>query len=584
MLRFLNVSKSYGATPALTDVTFTIKDGEKVGLVGPNGAGKTTLLRLAVGGEDFEPDSGRVHRPHTIDVGYLPQDAGCRSNLPLWDEMMSAFPELNAVGIELRLVEEGMAEASTDELTDLIERQSDLLEDFERLGGYTVEAEIHQVLAGLGFTAEDHQKLALDFSGGWQMRIALAKLLIQRRGLLLLDEPTNHLDTAAIEWLKGYLVSHPASALIVSHDHAFLDAVTTRTIEIADTRAVDYRGNYSYFLAEREKRRKAQQASYDRYVKFIASQKESIERFKANAKRAAQARSRERALAKLPVVEPPAAGPDKLRLRFAERRAPANEVLVLENVRKSFDGQPVLDGINLRMTGADRVALIGPNGAGKSTILKIIAGLIPADGGVVSLGDNVVAGYFAQDQSQVLDETRTAIEELRHTVRTTDLGGREWSEEALRALLGRFRFSQDAAKKLIAGLSGGERSRLSLAKLLLRNVNLLLLDEPTNHLDIQTKESIEEAITSFGGAVLIASHDPYLLDRVVTRVGILESGRLELHTGTFADYRARMDDEIEEEFVEDYVVEEAGQTEAERALAAIDAELEVLNARRSDLS
>ena len=531
MLRVHEIRKAYGGDQVLDGITFEIGDRDKVALVGVNGAGKSTLLKI-VGGLML-PDGGLVKTQPGIEVSYLPQDAGIRGGRTLWEEMLSAFPELREAQVELEAVEAELATAyeDPDRLDRLVERQGDLLDRFDRLGGYRVEAEVAKVLAGLGFAPEDRDTPCERFSGGWQMRIALARLLVRKPGLLLLDEPTNHLDLAATEWLEGYLAEYPGMVLVVSHDRYFLDRVVTRAVEIEDGKAVDYRGNYSYFLTERERRRAEYAAAYERQQKWIKKQQAFINAFRANAARAAVVKSRQRALDKLERLAPPKSEAATISLRFAAGKPGPERVLTLDRIGKRYGGRAVLDDLSLEVQRGDRIALVGPNGVGKSTLLRVIAGLEAPDVGSVEPGRDVEVGYYAQDQSQTLDETRSVVEEvLAHAPEG-------WAEESVRALLARFLFRQDDVHKRIGALSGGEKSRLSLAKLLLRPRQLLLLDEPTNHLDVPSKDELEAALDQYAGAVIFASHDRFLLDRVATKVAELRDGRLAVHLGGWTRFR-----------------------------------------------
>ncbi|HEY3111158.1 MAG TPA: ABC-F family ATP-binding cassette domain-containing protein [Chloroflexota bacterium] len=559
MLRLTNVVKHFGDRVILNQVNFSLPASQKVALVGPNGVGKTTFMKVIAGQEPIESGVIRVDPNWTI--GFLPQDAGVRSNRPLWDEMFAAFPELSAVNAELKQVEEQMAAAEGDDLDELVERQAELYEEFERLGGYTVEADAHAVLNGLGFSQDDYQKRALAFSGGWQMRIALAKLLVRKPNLILLDEPTNHLDARATEWLEEYFQTYPGAAIIVSHDRHFLDRVISRTIELEGGQLIEYNGNYSYFEAEKKRRIQARQAAYLRQQKFIKRQQEFINRFRANARRASLVKSRERLLARMAREAPPPPEPEKMRLKFAEAHPMPAELVVAEDVSKAYDGRTILSGVNLRIIGGQRIALVGPNGAGKSTLLRTLAGVEEPTKGEVR---HARVGYFAQDQSQTLDESRTVIEEVLATAPDG------WGEERARGLLGRFQFSQANVRKLIGNLSGGERSRLSLAKLLLQPVHVLIMDEPTNHLDVRSRETLIGAMSEFKGAILFASHDTGLLEALATHVMEVGNGKVTLHTTDYAGFKERK--EAEEEEVE----------EDERVLA-LEEEIEKLQERREAL-
>jgi ATP-binding cassette, subfamily F, member 3 len=535
MLRIQNLKKSFGGHDVLQGVSLEIGDREKVALVGPNGAGKSTLLKIVAGLMPADEGTVKTQGEASRETSYLPQDAGVRNGRTLWSEMLSAFPELQQAQADLVAVETEIGEAAgagdDERLQELIDRQGGLLERFDQLGGYRVEAEVAKVLAGLGFQSDDRDKLTADFSGGWQMRIALARLLVRKPGLLLLDEPTNHLDLAACEWLEGYLAEYPGLILVVSHDRYFLDRVTSRTIELDGGVATDYRGNYSHYLVESARRRAEHKAAYERQQKYIARQQAFINATRANAARAALAKSRERALAKLERIPEPKPEAARITLKLAAGRRGPEQVLKAEGLHKAFDQQQVLRGVSLEINRGDRIALVGANGAGKSTLLKLIAGLETTDAGRITLGEEVAVGYYAQDQSQTLDETRSVVDEvLAHAPAG-------WGVESVRALLARFLFTQDDVFKLIGALSGGEKSRLSLAKLLLAPRQLLLLDEPTNHLDVPSKDAIEKALNDFPGAVIFSSHDRFLLDRVATRVAELEDGKLKLYHGGWSAYR-----------------------------------------------
>lgn len=539
MLRLTNVVKNFGDRAILNNVHFSLPAGQKVALVGPNGVGKTTLMKAIAGIDAI--DSGVIRIDPNWTLGFLPQDAGVRSNLPLWDEMFAAFPELVAVNVELREVEAKMATAEPNDLEKLIERQGDLYEEFERHGGYTVEADAHQVLNGLGFTQDDYQKRALTFSGGWQMRIALAKLLVRKPDLILLDEPTNHLDAKATAWLEEYFQSYPGAAIIVSHDRDFLDKVITRTIELDAGKLVEYNGNYTFFEVEKKRRMAAQLASYQRQQKFIKKQQEFIQRFRANARRASLVKSRERLLARMEREAPPPPEGEKIRLKFAEKHPLPAELIVAEDLTKAYDGREIVKNVDLRIIAGQHIGFVGPNGAGKSTLLRTLAGVEEPTSGQVR---RATVGYFAQDQSQTLDESRTVLEEVLANAPA------EWGEERARGLLGRFNFSQANVRKLIANLSGGERSRLSLAKLLLQPAHVLIMDEPTNHLDVRSRETLIEAMSGFKGAILFASHDTGLLEALATHVAEVGDGKVKLHTTDYAGFKEKKeaeDEEVEED-------------------------------------
>jgi ATP-binding cassette subfamily F protein 3 len=537
MLRVLNLKKAFGGHDVIKDVSFEIADRAKVALVGANGAGKSSLLKIVAG--VLQADEGTIRLQgelnQSAEIAYLPQDAGVHSGRSLWDELLSSFPELQQAQAELTGLESEIGDAATagddDLLQTLIDRQGELLERFDQLGGYAVEAEVAKVLAGLGFHSTDRDKRTEDFSGGWQMRIALAKMLVRKPGLLLLDEPTNHLDLAACEWLESYLADYPGLILVVSHDRYFLDRVTTRTIELDEGVATDYRGNYSHYLVDSARRRADQKAAYDRQQKYIARQTAFINATRANAARAAMAKSRERALAKLERLPEPRPEPARITLRLATGKRSPDRVLTADGVQKSFGDNAVLRDLSLSVDRGDRIALVGPNGAGKSTLLRLLAGLDSSDRGKIVLAEDTAVGYYAQDQSQTLDESRAVLDEvLAHAPSG-------WGVESVRGLLARFLFTQDDVFKLIGALSGGEKSRLSLAKLLLKPRQLLLLDEPTNHLDVPSKDELEKALNDYAGAVIFSSHDRFLLDRVATKVAELQDGKLRIYLGGWTAYR-----------------------------------------------
>jgi ATP-binding cassette, subfamily F, member 3 len=533
VLRLHGVSKSFGAEPVLEDVSCAVTGGERVALVGPNGAGKSTLLQIALG--TLAPDAGqRIPQPG-LTVGHLAQDAGVVGERALWDELLAAFPELTEVDAALHTVAEqlgGLPPAARDSLTGLVHRQGALHERFEQLDGYRVESQIATVLAGLGFREDQRRQPVQTFSGGWQMRIALAKLLVRPPDLLLLDEPTNHLDLAAVEWLEDYLRAFHGAAIIVSHDRYFLDRVVTRTLALERGSLVDYRGNYSYYLAERARRRQALAQAHARQQRALAGQQAFVERFRYSATRSSQAKSREHQLARLDRVAAPPPELDTIKLRFSDSPPSERTTVLATHLVKGYDGHVVLDGLDLTLERGQRLGLVGPNGAGKSTLLRILAGRERADAGSLTTGRGVVVGYHAQDQSEVLDTSRTVLEEMRQSL---PYG---WSEERLRTLLGRFLFTGDAVYKRIGMLSGGEKSRLSLARLLLVPCNLLLLDEPTNHLDVPSREVLEAALRAFAGTVIVASHDRYFLEQVIDRIGALEHGHLTVSLGGYSTWAA----------------------------------------------
>jgi ATP-binding cassette subfamily F protein 3 len=532
VLRLIEVSKSYGGQRVLEEVSLALGPGEKIALVGANGAGKSTLLRIIQGDEDA--DGGRVEVAGGWAIGYLPQDAGVSDERTLWDEMLQAHADLLAIQREVTEVERAMrAGPGEAELARLVDRQAELHARFEARGGYRVEAEIHKVLAGLGFRQDDLHKRTDQFSGGWRTRIALAKLLVRSPDVLLLDEPTNHLDLEATEWLEGYLRASNASAIVVSHDRYFLDRSISRTVELESAKLTEYSGNYSSYVAEKERRRQFQQAAFERQQRELKRQQVFIDRFRAKASKATQVKSREKQLAKIERVEAPRAAGPTIALRFPPARPSHREVVTLKSVAKAYGPSVVFAGVNLALERGERLALVGPNGAGKSTLLKLLAEVECPDVGSIDFGPGVHVGYYAQDQTEVLDTGRTALDEA-FTVAPAG-----WGEERIRTLLGRFCFTGDDVYKPVGVLSGGEKSRLAIAKLLLRPANLLLLDEPTNHLDLASREELERALKAFAGTVVMASHDRYFMDRLATKIGEVADGSLRVFLGNYTSYRER---------------------------------------------
>ena len=410
MLRLVDLAKSYGSRPILDDVSLTISSGEKIALVGANGVGKTTLLRIVFGEE--EADSGSVQLANGWIIGYLPQDAGIQDDLTLRDEMLAAHADLLALQHEAAEIEQALyGDLPEDDLGRLVDRHAEVLARFEARGGYRVEAEIHKILAGLGFGKDDLEKRTDHFSGGWRTRIALAKLLVRAPDLMLLDEPTNHLDLEATEWLEQYLKTSGASAIVVSHDRYFLDRMISRTVELERGKLIEFAGNYSYYLGEKERRFNAAQTAFERQQRELKRQQGFIDRFRAKATKATQVKSREKALAKIERVEAPRVESRGMAMRFPPARPSHREVVTLQDVVKRYGTQTVFDGLALMLERGERLALVGPNGSGKSTLLRMLADVEPPDRGTLLLGAGVTVGYYAQDQTEVLKVGRTVMEE-----------------------------------------------------------------------------------------------------------------------------------------------------------------------------
>ncbi len=531
MLQVTEIRKAFGASDILGGISFHVSPRDRIGLVAVNGAGKTTLLRIIAG--ELAPDAGVVAVLSSARVGYLSQEGQGTPGNTVRQELLGGRPDLVAVQDELTAVQVELAAIAPNDprMGDLIARYGLLQHRFDDLRGYDVESEIGIVLHGLGFSPEDAHRPVETFSGGWQMRIALGRLLIQRPDLLLLDEPTNHLDMATVEWLEEYLRNYPGALLIVSHDRYILDHVTTRTLELSGGALEEYAAAYSGFVIEKARRREGKAQAFERQQAYIARTQEWIDRFHAKATKASQARSREHMLERLERIDAPETGDRHIGLRFNAAERSGRVVLEAVGVTRRFGALTVLDQVNLTVGRGDRIALVGPNGAGKSTLIRLLAEVDAPEEGEIRRGHNVQAQYFAQHQAETLNPDRTVLEELVH--------GNDLGQGELRSLLGRFLFSGDDAFKRVGVLSGGERSRLAFAKMLLRPANLLLLDEPTNHLDIPSQEVLEQALLDYPGAIVLASHDRYLIDRIATKVVVVGSGGIQVHLGNYTEYRER---------------------------------------------
>ncbi|SRR5579883_432620 len=524
-----NLTKTYAGAPVLAGVSFAIEPGDKLGLVGRNGAGKTTVLRLVAGLDTA--DAGAISiRPGAV-VGYLAQLPEPAQDRTLWDEAVSAFAGLRDVERRLHEAEARLAAPAVhgDEgrLAETLEEYGRLRERFERAGGFTYEVEVRRTLSGLGFGQEQFRQPLASMSGGQRSRAALAKLLLAAPDALLLDEPTNHLDLDALEWLQEFLQQYRGAVLLVSHDRYLLDAVTTRTLELEDGRIEEYPGNYSAYTVERAARHARRREAFERQQIEIESLKEYIRRNRAG-QNARQAKSREKRLARIqPVQAPRTARTPSFQLE-SPRRGP-QIVVRARGVTRRFGGVDVLRDVSFEIRRGEKVGLIGPNGAGKTTLLRLAAGLDTPTAGAVELGPGVRLGYFAQDAGETLDGAHTVLDEV--------LGARPLSPEQVRTALGRFLFSGEAAYKRIGQLSGGERRRVALAKLVLDRPDLLLLDEPTTHLDLPSLEVLEAALRTFSGAILVVSHDRYLLEHLTGRLLILAGGALRALPGPYHAYR-----------------------------------------------
>jgi ATP-binding cassette subfamily F protein 3 len=522
-----NLSKRYGERVLFEDVSWHVRKKDRIGLSGPNGAGKTTLLRMLAGIE--EPDSGEVRMASDTTIGYLPQDGLVHHGRTVYGEVTLAFEELLALKAEQHEIEEHLSEAADGgDHERLLTRYAEVTERFRDRGGYEIDARVADVLRGLGFSLRDQQRQTQEFSGGWQMRIALAKLLLARPNLLLMDEPTNHLDLPARNWLEEYLADYPGSVVLVSHDRYFLDAVVKRITEVGLKTLTDYHGNYSKYVVEHEARMERLLEAHRRQSEEIEKAEAFINKFRYQATKARQVQSRIKLLDKVERIEIPPQR-KKIHFKFPEAPRPGRVVIEAKGLRKAFGSHVVLESVDLFVERGDRLALVGANGAGKSTLMRLLAGVDGSDSGTRVVGHNVVPDYFAQDQAAVLDPGSTVYEEMSGASPSTMV-------PMIRTILGGFLFSGDDVYKKVAVLSGGERNRLALAKMLLKASNLLLLDEPTNHLDLDSKEILLDALKAYGGTIIFVSHDRYFVDQLATRVAEIGDGQLIAYPGGYEEF------------------------------------------------
>ena len=528
MLQIKGLGKAFRGEWLFRGLEFQINDRDRIGLVGDNGTGKSTLMKILAG--ISSADEGDVVGARDLTFGYLPQDGVVAGGRKLLDEALTVFESLRALEREIGRLEQELAEMqhSGTEYERKMERYSVVSQQFRLEEGYSLEARASAVLQGLGFSREDMERPCQEFSGGWQMRIALGKLLLQQPSLLLLDAPTNHLDLEARNWLEGYLQGYPNALVLVSHDRYFLDASVDRIMEIRNRSVHFYRGNYASFQKQREERMAQLVAEYEAQQREIARIKAFADKFRYKATKAAQVQSRLKELERMERIElPPDTKP--IRIRFPEGPRTGRNVLELVGVSAGYGGEPVFRGVDFILEKGDRVALVGPNGAGKSTLMKILAGRLPLSAGERREGHNVIVSYFSQDQDDLLSSTGTVWDEV-YSVAPNHI------VPELRTLLGCFLFSGDSIEKPVSVLSGGERSRLVLCKLLLSPANCLLLDEPTNHLDIRSKDILMDALRDYGGTLVFVSHDRYFLDGLATRVLEIGDGTAVAYLGNYGDY------------------------------------------------
>jgi ATP-binding cassette subfamily F protein 3 len=528
MIQLADLTKSFGDRVLLDHVTWQIGDGDRVGLCGPNGAGKTTLLKMLARMD--EPDSGEIVTPAALTIGYLPQDGLSHEGRTVFQEASSAFQPLLDMKAEMHEIEHRLGDDSVpqDEHDAMLARYSDLQDRFRLGDGYSMDLRIATVLSGLGFSPEDCERPTETFSGGWQMRIALAKLLLCRPNLLLLDEPTNHLDLEARNWLEGYLAEYPFAVILVSHDRYFLDSVVTRITDLNLRKLTDYIGNYSRYVDQRDAMLERLRAAKREQDEEVARVKMFIDRFRYQATKAAQVQSRIKMLDKVVPIDVP---PERKRIHFKfPPCAKSGRIVVeLKHVRKAYGAVKVFDDVNLHIERGDRIALVGPNGAGKSTLMRMLSGEEAPDAGARMLGHQVVLEYFAQDEATRLDSSLTVYETLQS-------GSPTGMVPMIRNILGGFLFSGDDVYKKVGVLSGGERTRLAVARMLLRPSNTLLMDEPTNHLDLDSKDVLLEALEDYGGTLIIVSHDRYFVEKLATKIVEIGHGQALVYPGTYKEF------------------------------------------------
>ena len=563
VLRLERVGKIYPTGEVLRDVTWEVKPGDRIGLVGVNGAGKSTQLRLIAGME--EASSGQIVKQGEPRIAYLQQEFDVDPSRTVREELFQAFGEAAVVlgkqkKVELEMGSERAA-SDPDHLDELIHELGRLQNRFEGLHGYELDARIDKLLPTIGFKLEEADRLVSDYSGGWQMRLALGKILLQDPDLLLLDEPTNHLDVETIQWLEGYLIEQKAALVVISHDRTFLDRVCNQIVSTERGVSKAYLGNYTSHLEQKAVDQEASQAAFERQQKEIATQQAYIDRFRASATRSTQAKSREKQLDKVERVDAPVESVSGPSFRFPPAPRSGAQVAVIENMTHCYGENILFMEADLEIERGDRIAFVGPNGAGKSTLLRLIMGVETPDEGSARLGEhNIVASYFEQNQAEALDLNKTVIETMFEAVP-------DWTQTQVRSLLGSFCFSNDSVFKDVGKLSGGEKARLALALMLLSPCNLLVLDEPTNHLDIPAKQMLEDALCAYEGAALLVSHDRYFISRVANKIVEIRDGELVIYRGDYAYYQEKK-------------LEEKAEAEAKRLIAEKEAKRKANNAKQ----
>ena len=532
MVSIDNLTVAFGGFTLLDNISFVLNRNERVALTGKNGAGKSTLLKIMAGLQ--QPSSGNISLPKEVSIGYLPQQMKLSDGRTVREEASLAFEHLQKMELELERLHREMAERTdyeSDAYRQVIERATDLQELLQMSGIHNFEAEVEKTLTGLGFSRADLERPTREFSGGWRMRIELAKILLQAPDVLLLDEPTNHLDIESIQWLENFLSTHANAVMLVSHDRAFLDAVTTRTVEIMLGDIHDYKVSYSKYVELRKERREQQQRAYENQQKQIKDTEDFIERFRYKATKSNQVQSRIKQLEKIDRIEVDEVDNSRLNLKFPPAPRSGSYPVIMEEMEKRYGDHLVFSNVTLTIERGEKIAFVGKNGEGKSTLVKCIMQEID-HGGKLELGHNVKIGYFAQNQAQLLDEEMTVFETIDH-VAVGDI------RTKIRDILGAFMFGGEASDKKVKVLSGGERSRLAMIRLLLEPVNLLILDEPTNHLDLASKDVLKKAIREFDGTAIIVSHDRDFLDGLVDKVYEFGNGKVREHIGGIYNFLSK---------------------------------------------
>ena len=529
MIRFEGVSKIYSTDVVLKNISWEIKKGEKVGLVGSNGAGKSTQFKILIGEE--EQTSGTIIKEGNPKIAHLKQEFDCNLNFSVRQELESSFKDIQIVAIKLLEIENKMKsldiKKNSDELEIFVNQLAKYQAKFEALGGYKMQSDVEKILPKLGFSIEDADKLVGNFSGGWQMKVALGKIILQKPDLLLLDEPTNHLDLETIFWLEEYLSSLKIAVIIISHDRYFLDKLCKKIIFVDRGTSETYNGNYSFFVEQKSLNEESQNKAYQLQQKEIELQKRYIDRFRASATRSSQAKSREKQLKKISKIEAPMAKSKSPVFNFPECPRSGKLVLNIKNLSHSFEDKILFLDINLKISSGEKIAILGPNGCGKSTLLKIIMKKISPEIGEINLGKhNIITSYYEQNQAEALSLDERVIDLICNK-------SPEWSQKKVRTFLGGFGFQNETVFKYIKQLSGGEKARLALALMIINPSNFLLLDEPTNHLDLQSKENLELAIKNYKGSLLIISHDRYFISKVANRIIEIKDSKLFSYDGNY---------------------------------------------------